>query len=73
VAVHQSSVTTERGDQVILTLFTHAGEEPTILVSVIDADNSAHPTAEFTLPDAGEFRDLLRKLCEQGSRHACGR
>jgi hypothetical protein len=62
-------VHTARGDTIMLTLFINPGEDPSILVSVFDADESPIPTAEFTLPEAGELRDELRRLCERGSKH----
>jgi hypothetical protein len=68
VGVDTRDVSTRRGDMVRLSLFTHAGEDPTILVSVLDCDDSAIPTAELTLPEAGELRDRLRALCELGTR-----
>jgi hypothetical protein len=68
VAVTTEQYWTLRDDAVQVTLFTHADEEPTILLTVVDHDDSVVPTAEFTLSEAGEFRDLLRKLCEEGQR-----
>jgi hypothetical protein len=68
MAVTTEKFPTLRGDDVQVTLFTHPGEEPTILLTVIDHDESPVPTAEFTLAEAGELRDLLRRLCEQGQR-----
>lgn len=68
MAVKTEKFSTLRGDELMVTLFTHAGEEPTILVTLIDHDDTAVPTAEFTLREAGEVRELLRRLCEQGQR-----
>lgn len=62
MAVKTHELRTTRGDHVAITLFTHAGEAPTILVTVLDADGCAVPTAEFTIREAAEFRDLLREL-----------
>lgn len=61
---------TDRGDDVVLTLFTHAGQPPSVLVSIRDADASPVPTAEFTLAEAGRFRDVLRRACELGVQAA---
>lgn len=66
--VRQITAETFRGDRVAITLFTHADEEPTILISILDADDSVVPTAEFTLPEAGDLRDALRALCEEGTK-----
>jgi hypothetical protein len=68
MAVTTEKFSTLRGDDLQVTLFTHAGEEPTILVTVIDHDESLVPTAEFTLAEAGELREVLRSLCEQALR-----
>jgi len=51
-----------------MALFTHPGERPSILVTIDDAEDSAIPTVEFTLAEAGAFRDLLRELCESGTQ-----
>lgn len=68
MAVATEKIRTLRGDELQITLFTHADEEPTILVTVSDADDTVVPTAEFTLAEAGAFRDTLRRLCEEGWR-----
>lgn len=68
MAVKTEKFSTLRGDELMVTLFTHSGEDPTILVTVIDHDDTPIPTAEFTLREAGEVRELLRRLCEQGQR-----
>lgn len=69
MAVEQRTILTARGDRLTLSLFTHAGEDATVMVTVDDADDSVAPTAEFTMAEAGEFREALRALCERGSRH----
>lgn len=68
MAVTTEKFSTLRGDDLQVTLFTHAGEEPTILLTVIDHDESIIPTAEFTLEEMGSVRELLRKLSEVGQR-----
>jgi len=68
VTVTTVRIPTRRGDVVVLSLFDHAGEDPSILVSIDDADDTCVPTAEFTLSEAGAFRDELRRLCEVGAR-----
>ncbi len=68
MAVTTKEFGTLRGDVVKVTLFAHAGEEPTILVTVIDHDDTIVPTAEFTLEEMGDLRELFRRLCEQGQR-----
>ena len=68
VAVTTEQYGTSRGDVLQVTLFTHADERPTILVTVIDHDDSIVPTAEFTLEEMGDLRELLRRLCELGQR-----
>jgi hypothetical protein len=59
---------TARGDVVLMALITHPGEKPSILLTVDDVDRSAIPTAEFTMEEAGRFRDTLRELCEAGTQ-----
>ncbi|MHB1519304.1 MAG: hypothetical protein ACYCVN_12430 [Acidimicrobiales bacterium] len=59
---------TDRGDVVMLHLVNFPGQAPTVLVQITDADESFVPTAEFTMAEAGAFRDALRQLCEAGSR-----
>lgn len=68
MAVQTEEFKTARGDDLKVTLFTHVGEEPTILVTVIDHDESVVPTAEFTLEEMGALRELFRQLCEVGQR-----
>lgn len=68
MAVATEKIRTLRGDELQITLFTHADEEPTILVTLTDADDTIVPTAEFTLAEAGALRDTLRRLCEDGWR-----
>jgi len=65
VSVETSEVRTSRGDAVVLTLFDHAGEDPTILLSVLDADDTPVPTAEFTFAEAALLREELRRMCER--------
>lgn len=67
MSVDQAAVTTRWGDELLITLFTHAGEAPSILISVIDADEGAIPTAELALAEAVELREILRKFCEQSA------
>jgi hypothetical protein len=61
-------VRTARGDLIMMALVTHSGEKPSIIVSIDDADDTLIPTAEFTLPEAGDLRDVLRQLCEAGTQ-----
>jgi hypothetical protein len=68
VAVTTEEISTVRGDDLKVTLFAHADEDPTILVTLIDHDESLVPTAEFTLYEAAALRDTLRRLCEEGLR-----
>jgi hypothetical protein len=68
MAVRQVELCTVRGDRIVVSLFTHADEVPSILISIVDADNTVVPTAELLLPEAGQFRDSLRELCEEGAR-----
>jgi len=68
MAVTTEELQTVRGDDVKVTLFTHAGEASTILLTVVDNDECPVPTAEFTLAEAARLRDLLRRFCEEGQR-----
>lgn len=68
MAVTTKEFGTLRGDVVKVTLFEHCGEPPSILVTLIDADDTVPPTAEFTIGEAAEVREVLRKFCEQAQR-----
>lgn len=68
MAVTTEELRTVRGDEIKVTLFEHAGEAPSILVTVVDSDRCLIPTAELSLTEVAEFRELLRKLCEQSER-----
>ena len=63
----QATLSTLRGDEVTVTLFQHGDEDPTVMITVDDADDSAVPTAEFTLSEVAELREILRKLEELAS------
>jgi hypothetical protein len=67
MSVDQANLKTRRGDDVMVTLFHHTGEPSSILISVFDADNTMVPTAQFTLGEAAELRETLRKFCEKAS------
>jgi len=68
MAVTTEKFSTLRGDDLQVTLFQHAGQDPSILVTVIDHDECLVPTAEFTLAEVGELREVLRRLCEHALR-----
>lgn len=68
MTVDQATLATRRGDEVTMTLFAHPGEAASLLISVADADDSVVPTAEFTIAEAGELRELLRELLELHAR-----
>jgi hypothetical protein len=79
LTVDQARIRTERGDEIFVTLMDH-GPEPTVLVSLVDADDTKIPTAEFTITEAAELREILRKFGEltqhprrdwRGRRRAC--
>lgn len=65
MSVESTTIRTRRGDEITVTMFKHCGEEPTVMLSVIDADDTKVPTAEFTLREAGELREVIRRLCER--------
>jgi hypothetical protein len=73
MTVEQTTVSTRRGDEVTVTLFDHAGQPPTVLISVADADESRVPTAEFTLAEAADLREAIRRLCEGAARRQVNR
>jgi len=75
MSVDQATIRTGRGDELLVTLFDHAGEPPSILISVLDADDHAVPTAELTIVEAADLREVLRKFCEATVRagHTYGR
>lgn len=59
-----AAVETSRGDTVTIQLVTPDNGDATILVSLDDVDECVMPTAEFTIQEAAEFRELLRQACE---------
>lgn len=61
---HAAAVETSRGDTVHVQLVTPDNGDATILVSLDDADDCVMPTAEFTIKEAADFRELLRQACE---------
>jgi hypothetical protein len=68
VSVESSSFNTQRGDSLVLSLFMHAGEDPSILLTVMDSNETMVPTAEFTVAEAAELREQIRKYCERAAR-----
>ncbi len=68
MTVYCAEFPTFRGDRILLNFFCHSDEKPTLLISIMDADESLIPTAELTLPEAGRFRDLIRELCTEGDK-----
>jgi hypothetical protein len=62
----QRELRTARGDDVVLTLVNLVGEASTVLLSVRDNDDSAVPTAEFTMDETFELLHQLRDLVELG-------
>lgn len=65
MSVEQRHLRTARGDDVVVTLFMHAGEAPSIMLTVDDGDDTVRPTVEFTIAEAAEFRDVLRQFSER--------
>jgi len=59
-----AAVETSRGDTVHVQLVTPDNGDATILVSLDDADDCVMPTAEFTIKEAADFREILRQACE---------
>jgi len=45
-------------------LVTPDDGDATILVSLDDVDDCVMPSAEFTVAEAADFRELLRQACE---------
>lgn len=70
--IFQRELTTVRGDRVLVSLFDDP-PAPTVLLSVDDADGTAVPTAEFTVPEAAELREAIRSMCEEAERERTGR
>lgn len=62
--VLQETLATERGDTLVVTLVALLGDRPSILVSLDDADALPVPTAELTLGEAVELREILRRFAE---------
>ena len=59
-----ATVRAATGDEIVVTL-SWLGDEPTIMLSVLDVDDTSIPTAEMTLREASELRETIRKLCEE--------
>lgn len=59
-----AAVETRRRDTVTVQLVTPDNGDATILVSLDDADDCVMPTAEFTVAEAADFREILRQACE---------
>lgn len=68
MTVTQRAVELAAGDGIAITLFVHGGEEPWILVSVVDADEMPVPTVSLSIAEAAELREALRELLEEGAR-----
>ncbi|MGA2835488.1 MAG: hypothetical protein ABSF84_02715 [Acidimicrobiales bacterium] len=68
MGVVSRDLTTARGDVVLMTLITHPGQRPSMLLTVAAPGTPAIPTAEFTLSEMGSFRETLRELCEAGTQ-----
>lgn len=73
MSVTTTPLLTDRGDELTVTLFQHAGETPKIMISLDDADETLVPTAELTLDEASELREILRKFCEAAQTSAVHR
>ena len=65
--IDQATIRTERGDDVVLTL-SWLDDQPRVLMTIVDADDTPLPTAEPTLAEVGALRDTMRELCERGVR-----
>jgi hypothetical protein len=59
-----TTIGTAAGDDVVVTL-SWRGEEPAIMISVVDGEETPIPTAELTLREAAELREQIRRLCER--------
>ena len=68
-----ATIHTERGDDVVVTLMDFAGQPPTVLFTLHDAGGTALPTAEFTMAEAADLREAIRKLSEGAARRAWSR
>ena len=68
MSVETHEIETVRGDRIVVTLFMHPGERPSIMVTIDDVDESLVPTAELTIPEAADLREALRKLSEATAR-----
>lgn len=67
MSVDTAFLRTHRGDEVTVNLFSHAGQRPTICITIDDVDECKLPTFELTLREAGELREILRKFCTEAS------
>lgn len=66
--VDQATVHTRRGDTIVVSLFEGGGEEPSLLLSVTDPDRTPVPTAELSVTEAAELREIMRGFCERAVR-----
>lgn len=64
MSVDTAFLRTHRGDEVTINLFRHAGQDPTICITVDDADECKLPTFELTVKEAATLREVLRRFCE---------
>ncbi|MDA8316500.1 MAG: hypothetical protein M0010_15225 [Actinomycetota bacterium] len=65
MSVRQVTIPTRRGDTIVVSLVHLAGEEPTLMVALDDADDTPMPTAELTIREAAEMREVMRQFCEE--------
>lgn len=68
MSVEQAKIHTRRGDTVTVSLMQLADEEPTLLFTLDDPDDTPIPTAEFTIREAAELREVMRKFSEMATR-----
>ncbi len=64
MTVRQGAVSLESGDELTVTLYAFAGELPRVLLSVLDRDGTTVPTAELSVREAADLRELLRRMLE---------
>lgn len=68
MSVETEFLRTHRGDELTVNLFTHAGQEPTVCITIDDADECKLPTFELNVEEIGRLREILRKFGERADR-----
>lgn len=67
MSIDQAILHAANGDTVTLSLWEHSGGTA-LMLTVTDADATPVPTAELTISEAQELREIMRGMLERHSR-----